>query len=140
MKKTFALLLVLATLGFVACGDDDDAAEASGACTGSGIAKSEVQLPADFPQPGELTITKSVKAGPSQVLDGYWDSGLDEAYTEWQREFETAGYTILFKEKEEDDAEISYKSADGSTTGQVAFRAECGEGDKIVVHITNRPA
>jgi hypothetical protein len=47
------------------------------------------------------------------------------------------GYTILFHEQEEDDAEISYRTKDESAEGQVALRS-CDE-DKTSVHITVRP-
>ena len=60
------------------------------------------------------------------------------SYDAYEQAFENGGaYKILFKEKEEDDAEISYEGE--GTTGQVALRAVCGEDDKLVVHITNRP-
>ena len=48
-----------------------------------------------------------------------------------------AGYKVLRKEKEEDDAEIEYQG--GGKTGQIALRNSCGESDKIAVNITNRP-
>jgi hypothetical protein len=101
-------------------------------------ATDETGLPAAFPIPGELTITQVRKDGPTNVIDGYWASGLDEAYREYQEKVEQAGYTILDKEKEEDDAEIAYKS--GDRTGQIALRANCSEDETTRVHITNRPA
>jgi hypothetical protein len=51
-----------------------------------------------------------------------------------------ANYSILFNEIEDKDAEISYKTADEASTGQIAFRSECEEAGRTVVHITNRPA
>jgi len=66
------------------------------------------------------------------------DGSLDDAYDAYEQAVEDAGYDVLFKEKEEEDAEISYKGE--GTTGQIALRAVCGEDDKLVVHITNRPA
>jgi hypothetical protein len=64
--------------------------------------------------------------------------GLDDLYDDLHSKVEDAGYTILFDEKEEDDAEISYKTKDGSTEGQIALRS-CDE-DKTSVHVTNRPS
>jgi hypothetical protein len=49
-----------------------------------------------------------------------------------------AGYTVLFNEKEEHDAEISYKGS--GRTGQIALREICSESDTTRVHITSRPA
>ena len=37
------------------------------------------------------------------------------------------------------DAEISYKTPDGKTSGQIALRAACSNGNTSV-HITARPA
>lgn len=94
-------------------------------------------LPAAFPVPGELTFTRVRKDGPTIVVDGYWTSGLDEAYKEFSDQVEEAGYSILFREKEEDDAEISYKGS--GRTGQIALREDCSESDTTRVHITSRP-
>ena len=149
MSRYLRLILPLVGLLLVlgACGnngeaeDEGDAPDAPVAteCQGEPIPADQVNLPADFPQPGELTITEAVEAGPSLIIEGYWESDLEEAYEEWKRELEGAGYTILFDEIEEDDSEISYESADGTTTGQVALRADCGVEDRIAIHITNRP-
>jgi hypothetical protein len=96
------------------------------------------RLPAAFPVPGELTFTEVRKDGPTNVVDGYWTAGIDEAYKEFKDQVEQAGYTILFDEKEEHDAEISYKASGRS--GQIALRDDCSEADTTRVHITNRPA
>ena len=97
----------------------------------------ETGLPADFPQIDGVVWVKSSTAGPSKVVDGYTNHGLDDVYNGVVDGFNSAGYSILFKEKEDKDAEISYEG--GGTTGQIALRDVCGEGDKLVVHITNRP-
>jgi hypothetical protein len=94
-------------------------------------------LPAAFPVPGELTFTEVRKDGPTNVVDGYWTAGIDEAYREFKDQVEQAGYTVLFDEKEEHDAEISYKGSD--RTGQIALRDDCSEGDTTRIHITSRP-
>jgi hypothetical protein len=95
-------------------------------------------LPAAFPVPGELTVTQVRKDGPTYVVDGYWTAGLDEAYEEFKDQVDQAGYTVLFTEKEEHDAEISYKGS--GRTGQIALRDDCTEDDTTRVHITSRPA
>ena len=126
------------------CGDGDSESEkekesegARTACVAPATTK-PTGLPAAFPVPGELTVTEARKDGPTVVVDGYWASGLDEAFTEYQDEVEKAGYTLLDKEKEEHDAEINYKASD--RTGQIALRDNCSEDDTTRVHITNRPA
>ena len=138
-----------ATLAFslfaAGCGDDDKKPAAAGnpeserktACKAPATTK-DTGLPAAFPIPGELTITEARKDGPTNVVDGYWASGIDEAYPEFKAQVEQAGYEILFTEKEEHDAEISYKA--GGRSGQIALRDDCSEADTIRVHITNRPA
>jgi hypothetical protein len=95
-------------------------------------------LPAAFPVPGELTFTEVRKDGPTIVVDGYWASGIDEAYKEFKDQVEEAGYKVLFNEKEEHDAEISYSGS--GRTGQIALRDDCAESDTTRVHITSRPA
>jgi hypothetical protein len=140
-------LPLLATALFaVGCGSDDKSSENEGgggeettrsACTG-GTAVKDTGLPPAFPQPGELTITKVQKDGPTIVLDGYWKSELPEAYREWKENFEANGYKVLFNELEEHDSEVSYSGS--GRTGQVALRDNCTEDNVVRVHITNRPA
>lgn len=95
-------------------------------------------LPASFPQPAEITYTAVRQDGPTKVVDGYWTAGLDEAYAEFKDQMEQAGFDVLFGEKENRDAEISWKG--NGRTGQVALRDDCSESDTTRVHITNRPA
>ena len=141
------LPIILATGFFAAgCGGDDNKSseeakqEAEGARTECKAAATSTPtgLPAAFPVPGELTVTKASKDGPTVVVDGYWASGLDEAYTEFKDGVARAGYQVLFTEKEEHDAEISYKGS--NRTGQIALRDDCTEDETTRVHITNRPA
>jgi hypothetical protein len=93
-------------------------------------------LPSGFPKPDGVTYLKTSKAGPSNIVDGTYDGELDEAYDAYTKAVDSAGYDVLFKEKEADDAEISYEGA--GHTGQVALRDACDNG-KLAVHITNRP-
>jgi hypothetical protein len=109
-------------------------------CEGTALSASDINLPADFPIPGEAVLTTSSSAGPSQVVEGYYEADLESAYNEWKEALEGANYAILFDEIEDKDSEISYKSADGATTGQIALRSECEESGRTFVHITNRPA
>jgi hypothetical protein len=131
-----ALAVALVAAG---CGGGGDE-ESEGAKTDCRAAATSTPtgLPAAFPEPGELTVTEVRKDGPTIVVAGYWASGLDEAYDEFKDQVAQAGYDILFTEKEEDDAEISYKGS--GRTGQIALREDCSEDDTTRVHITSRPA
>jgi hypothetical protein len=137
-----ALGVVGALLVFPACGGDKDA-ESGGetvACDGTPLSPDAIKLPADFPIPNEVTLTSSTKTGPSQVVNGYFEGDLEAAYHGFKDAFEGAGYTVLFDELEDQDSEVSYKTADGGSTGQVALRSDCEETGRTDVHITNRPA
>ncbi len=105
-------------------------------CEGSATS-GDLGLPADFPQLEGITFVKSEQTGPTRVVDGYADRGLEDLYDDFESELKSADYEILFDEREEDDAEISYRTPDDSSEGQVALRS-CDE-DKTSVHITNRP-
>ena len=143
-RLALVLLLGLAVAIVAAgCGDAEQSSssgESEGSATACKAAATSAPtgLPAAFPVPGELTFTGARKDGPTNVVDGYWTAGLDEAYEEYKDQVEQAGYTVLFNEKEEHDAEISYKGS--GRTGQIALRDDCSEADTTRVHITNRPA
>jgi hypothetical protein len=131
--------VVLLALAVAGCGGDkknEEEESLKAPCKGPALSQPPA-LPADFPQPGELTYTKQQKAGPSLIVDGYWTAGIDEAYKEFKDQVEGAGYKILFDEHEEHDAEISYEASE--TSGQIALREDCTEDDTTRVHITNRP-
>jgi hypothetical protein len=135
--------LVIAVLALSACGGGGGGTEASGSplptCSGSPVANTG--LPSDFPVPEAVTFTKASTLGPSRVADGFATETVEKMYNEWKDIMGQVHYTILLSEAEiPNDAEISYKTADGKNTGQVALRNDCGGGDKIAVHVTNRPA
>jgi len=106
-------------------------------CDGEAMS-SKPALPAGFPAIEGMTFVTSKQTGPTQVVDGYVNRGLDELYDDVNSGFDSAGYTVLFHEKEEDDAEVSYRTKDEANEGQVALRS-CDD-DKTSVHITVRPA
>jgi hypothetical protein len=138
------LVLGLSTLVLAACGgggtSETGGTVAAGVltCAGAPLAP-EPQLPAAFPKPEGLTYVEATKQGPTTVIGGYYEGGLEDAYTAYKEGFEQAGYAILFDEKEAEDAEVSYKDAAEVTSGQVALRAKCDNGN-VSVRITNRPA
>jgi hypothetical protein len=147
MRKVFACCMVLAALVFVVAGcgskkesaDTDQALnkESQAACNGSPLSAA-VKLPPSFPQVENATYTQQRTEGPSEVVEGYFKGSVKDAHDEYKKELQAAGYKILFDELEDHDSEVSW-SGEGRT-GQVALREQCGEGDKIYVHITNRPA
>jgi len=149
MARRFTLwaLLGAVVLALAGCGGGGDSAEEkakeAGAAASAPVCEmttvvQTTKLPANFPKPDGVTYRVTKTTGPSEVVDGTYDGSLDDAYDAYEQAVEDAGYDVLFKEKEEEDAEISYKGE--GTTGQIALRAVCGEDDKLVVHITNRPA
>jgi hypothetical protein len=135
------LLLVAACGGSEKKGEEEEGgaanAQAVAACNGSALTATP-KLPASFPMVEDTTFTKQSTRGPTEVVEGYWTGSLEDAHDEYKKELEAAGYDIVFDELEDHDSEVSWKG-DGRT-GQVALREECGDSDKIYVHITNRPA
>jgi hypothetical protein len=140
----FALLgLVLTVLA--GCGgageksEEEEApnAAATAACTGSALTGSP-KLPGSFPQVEHVIYTVQRTQGPTDVVEGYFEGELKDAYDEYKKGLQAAGYKILFDELEEHDSEVSW-SGEGRS-GQVALREDCADNDKIYVHITNRPA
>jgi hypothetical protein len=140
--RTFMLVLAAAAAFLAAgCGGDKKNEEA-----GSGGAKIDCRadafkgdpgLPAKFPIPAEFTVTESTLEGPTRVVIGYWESGIDEAHREWKDRMEEAGFKVTFDELEEHDAEVAY---DGSgRTGIIQLRDRCSEDEVTYVRITSRP-
>jgi len=111
--------------------------QAVAACNGSALWEAP-NLPASFPMIENVTYTKQSTQGPTTVVEGFFEGSLEDAYDEYKKELEAAGFKILFDEIEEHDSEVSWEGEGRS--GQVALREECGSDDKIYVHITNRPA
>jgi len=138
-------LLVSMLLLAAACGGGEKKGEEGGAanaqalaaCNGSALTATP-KLPPSFPMVENTTFTKQSTRGPTEVVEGYWKGSLEDAHDEYKKELEAAGYDIVFDELEDHDSEVSWKGE--GRTGQVALREECGDSDKIYVHITNRPA
>jgi hypothetical protein len=99
--------------------------------------KGDVGLPANFPMPAEFTVTESNQEGPTRVVIGYWESGLDEAYREWKDKVEEAGFHVTFDELEDHDSEVAYEGS--GRTGIVQLKDKCEEDEVTYVRITSRP-
>ena len=110
--------------------------DAQAACTASELSEAP-NLPASWPDMGEVTFTQQSTQGPTEVVEGYFDGDIQAAHDDFKRELEAAGFTILFDEVEENDSEVSWKGEGRS--GQVAIRNECGDDNKMYVKVTNRP-
>ncbi len=137
----FVGLILVALMG---CGGDGNGEEqgelgeaAQGACSGSELSGAP-KLPAGFPQVDKATFTQQRTQGPTEVIEGYYEGGIQEAHDAYMSAFEKAGYTVLFDEVEEHDSEVSWKGEGRS--GQVALRDECGDENRIYLKVTNRPA
>lgn len=142
MTKRLLAVLVIGMLVFAACGGDDGESEgeeseaARAECTSDVPDSADIPgLPENFPVPGEAVLTNSSEAGPSMIIDGYFQADIEDAFPEYEEAFEEAGYEITKDEQEENDAEVFF-AGDG-TTGQVNMFAECEGRTKL--RITIRP-
>jgi hypothetical protein len=144
VKLPSFVLFAFASLVLAGCGGDKkDESESTGAegariaCRGNEL-KGDPQLPAKFPKPPEFVVVSSEGQGPTQVVVGYWESGLDEAHREWKDRLEEAGFDVTFDELEDHDSEVAYKGS--GRTGIVQLRDRCTEDEVTYVRITSRPA
>jgi hypothetical protein len=145
--KMIALVFAIA-VAFVAagCGGGDNKAAETETVGAGGETKidcradefsGDPQLPANFPTPGEFVVTSSTQEGPTRVVVGYWESGLDEAYREWKDQVEEAGFKVTFDELEEHDSEVAYEGS--GRTGIIQLKDRCNEDEVTYVRITSRP-
>ena len=141
-KLASALTLLVCALALSACGSEKESeseaeeGRARVACEGPAMT-GDPGLPAAFPKPDGVTYTKTSDAGPSKIVDGYYEGELQDAYDAYKEGLSNGGYNVLFDEIEEDDSEVSYEGE--GRTGQVALREECEEEGRLTVHITSRP-
>jgi ABC-type glycerol-3-phosphate transport system substrate-binding protein len=141
----WAKMLALAlAVGFVAagCGGGDKKGESAGAgesridCRADAFS-GDPGLPTNFPMPGEFVVTESNLEGPTRVVVGYWESGLDEAYREWKDRVEEANFKVTFDELEDHDSEVAYEGS--GRTGIIRLKDRCNEDEVTYVRITSRP-
>jgi hypothetical protein len=126
-----ALVLAIA-VAFVAagCGGGDKAAETETVGAGGETTidcradefSGDPQLPKNFPMPGEFVVTSSTQEGPTRVVVGYWESGLDEAYREWKDRVTEAGFNVTFDELEDKDprSHTRARARRGSSSSRIA--------------------
>jgi hypothetical protein len=140
--RNFACALAVGVLVLAGCGGDkkDEAAGGEGesqiTCRADAF-EGDPGLPTNFPTPGEFTVTESNLEGPTRVVVGYWESGLEEAYREWKDKVEEAGFHVTFDELEDRDSEVAYEGS--GRTGIVQLKDRCEEDEVTYVRITSRP-
>lgn len=138
MKRTIAFLLA-ATLLVAACSAKEKKKEGEGKegpCSPAPATLATAPtLPPGFPSPAELHYTDSQVAGPSTIVQGYWDGDLEAAFEGFKNAFAGVGYTVTHDEKEADDAEVNFSG--GNSTGQVKLVVECTA--RTLATITIRP-
>jgi hypothetical protein len=144
--RLLALMMALA-LGFAAagCGGDNKSesesegggAEAATIDCRADAYSGDPQLPENFPKPPEFVVTQSTQEGPTRVVIGYWESGLDEAHREWKDQVEEAGFKVTFDELEDKDSEVAYEGS--GRTGIIQLKDRCNEDEVTYVRITSRP-
>src|SRR3954464_2661678 len=102
MRYRWAGVAAVAAVAVIAAGcggGKDKESEGSKSACRAAATTAATNFPSDFPFPGEVTITSVHQDGPTNIIEGYWASGLDEAYNEYHdRISETSGYKVLFSE------------------------------------------
>jgi hypothetical protein len=89
-----------------------------------------------FPDAGQRHLHGPAQGRPSQIVDGYYEGDITEAFGSYKGALEDAdGYDVTKDEKEEDDAEVNFEG--GGSSGQVKLLQSCE--DRTSVTITARP-
>lgn len=144
----FVVLVVVLSALVAGCGKSEAEKQAEAVKSGEGTVtcsgdalSSTTGLPTGFPQLDGVTFVAAKDSGPTRIVDGYSDESIEGLYNEYKDRFSEEQFKVLFSEIEKDrgDSEVSYTSKDGKTTGIVALRASCDNGN-VSVHVTARPA
>jgi hypothetical protein len=138
--STLAALALIALLASTACGGDEESAPERALVRCEGAKVVDTSLPRDFPHVAGVTYTKTTTVGASNIVDGYYEGRLEDAYRAYKAALRTAGYAVIFDEIEEHDSEVAYSGGDLDRSGFIALRDNCEQSGRISVHITNRPA
>jgi hypothetical protein len=134
----FASLVLAVVVVAAGCGGEDKDKEGAGkACAPAQAALAGAPtLPTGFPTVDGVTYTKNMKDGPSEIVSGYRNGDVGDAYDAFKSAVSGAsGYSVTKSEHEDFDAEVNF--AGGSKTGQVKLLQSCK--DRTEVTITARP-
>jgi hypothetical protein len=93
-------------------------------------------VPRRFPKPAGALYIASAAAGPSTIVEGFFDGEIGESFDAWRAAFEDSGWTITKDEREVVDAEVFF--ARGEINGRVDMFAECAGRTRLT--ITIRPS
>ena len=94
------------------------------------------KLPGSFPNPRGVTYTEAEKAGPSDIIHGYFNGDLRTGFRTYRNAFQGSGYDVIKDEQEARDAEVFF--AGEGRSGQVRLDADCAGRTNIT--ITIRPS
>ena len=139
MSMRLVLLMIAACALLAGCGGGggDESESATSPCPAAQRELAEAPaLPSGFPSPSEVTYTRNLQAGPAQIVSGYWQGNIDEAFEGYKDAFAESGYEVTKEEQESVDAEVNFAGRDVS--GQVKLLQTCS--DRTDVSITVRPA
>ncbi len=137
LKQLPAVGLLLAALLFSACGGGGTPAPELTPCgpAAPGLSKPP-KLPAGFPNPRGVTYTEAEKAGPSDIIQGYFNGDLPTGFKTYRGAFEQSPFDVLKEEQEARDAEVFFGGRGRS--GQVRLDADCTGRTNLT--ITIRPS
>lgn len=138
MNLRLVFLMIVACALLAGCGGgDDESSSVTAACPAAPRELAEAPaLPPGFPSPPEVTYTRNLQAGPAQIVSGYWQGDIDEAFEGYKDAFAESGYEITKEEQEAVDAEVNF--AGQEVSGQVRLLQTCA--DRTDVSVTVRPA
>ena len=138
LKNFAAIGAFLTVIIFTACGGG--AAPSAPDLTPCGPAEPGLakppQLPAGFPNPRGVTYTEAEKAGPSDIIQGYFNGDLPSGFKTYRGAFERSAYDVIKDEQEARDAEVFF--AGRGRSGQVRLDADCKGRTNLT--ITIRPS
>src|SRR4051794_40171424 len=140
MRRALVVAVVaLSMMALGACGDEKENKDALGAsaCSAAATAGTAtgVTLPQNFPQVSKVTFTSSTTAGPTTITNGSAEAKLGDLFKEYKAQLAKPPFNVTKSEKEEDDAEVNFESAEA--TGQVKLRT-C-DRNKTAIQVTARP-